>query len=111
MKFKQTITGIEYAQGIKVQWWLGYTYQPFDRDCTVYHVVPLNFIIRFFRHVGWLWTRITKKPSKIDLYIHKEYCEAYNRAYNECYANFESKVENRAKLMLEIYLHDKRTKQ
>ena len=90
MKFKEIVTGISIQLGYKVPAYLGYSYREFERDTTVFHIVPLNFIIRFFKHLGWIWMKFTHKPSKIDRHIRQD---QYIKAYNDYRKIFELLVE------------------
>lgn len=61
MKFKYQLTGIQSVSQNK-PWYWGFSYQKFGMDVTVYHLVPINFIIRIVIRLGHLWDILRLKP-------------------------------------------------
>lgn len=43
--------------GFRMPWWLGYSYKDYNRAATIYYIIPLNYIVAFFRkawnELGW----------------------------------------------------------
>lgn len=50
-------------------WYYGLSYHDYCRNFDVFHVMPLNFIIRFGMFIAYKWNRFRSKPTRQDLVI------------------------------------------
>lgn len=57
MRIFRTVTGIEYAQGTIIPWYLGRCYYKPDSDCVILAPVPLNFLIGWGNEAWWFLRR------------------------------------------------------
>ena len=63
MKILRTITGMEFAQGTIIPWYLGRCHYDVNTDAVILAPIPLNFLI------GWgyeAWWRIRRGPEGIE---------------------------------------------
>lgn len=64
------ITHRETRQGSFIPpFYYGYSYRRYDRMVDVWHVIPLNYLIRWWRNIKYLWDTIRGNPSWLDTQI------------------------------------------
>lgn len=87
-------TGIQRAMGEMLpSWYYGYSYQKWNCDLTVYHVIPLNFIIRWSRNILHAWNKFRSRPSWVDKIIKEEKLKEWKKAMQYVDYKIEQKVE------------------
>lgn len=75
------LTGRVIEEGQRVPDYHGFTYYDFDRDVTIYHLIPINIIVAVYRHI-WIWF----KWRVFDSFRGKQYKWAIKAAYDEGYS-------------------------
>lgn len=50
----------------------GYSYRDFYANIVYYHIIPINYVIRAYRFLFWLWNIFRSKPSYVDRFILRE---------------------------------------
>ena len=82
----------------------GYSYTVYEADYDVWHIIPLNIIVRIVRRLKLSWDKLRGNRTYIDKEIRRRMTELYSQFYNE----IEKKVEQRLiKIINENELGDK----
>jgi hypothetical protein len=64
------ITRIKIAIGeIVPPFYYGLSYGYYERDIEIWHIIPINYIIRWLRDLKYFWDKIRSKPSIVDKII------------------------------------------
>ncbi len=53
-------------------WYYGYSYRKWDQDVIVFHIIPLNYIIRWCLYISYAWNKFRSTPGRVDRIIEKE---------------------------------------
>ncbi len=75
-------------------WYFGLSYREWSRDYTVFHVIPLNFIIRLGIFIAHKWNRFRSKPTRSDLIIAASLWGRYIEADCEADKQHELRLRN-----------------
>ena len=53
-------------------WYYGVTYRDWYTQTTVFHPIPINYIIRALHEIKFAWDRFRRKPTRIDIEVEKK---------------------------------------
>lgn len=74
--------------------YVGYSYKRWDKMLIVFHVIPLNYVIRFFRHIEYIWNKFRSKPSIIDHILQMEISKIKNEEIEMLESMIKNKINN-----------------
>lgn len=74
-------------------WYYGYSYKELTRSVYVYHIIPLNYLVRWFKYVESWWNKFRSKPNYIDEYVERDIQSKINDL-NIAHCNKEMKLCN-----------------
>jgi len=117
----------EFEEASIIPWYLGHSYSDFMRDIEVFHVVPFNWVIKWWRMLEskWHWLRLMRykidrtsllKQIRVRDIVRKRgydkgwkmgnhigYEQGYSLGYNACRAEMEERLME--------YIRDKKNKE
>ncbi len=83
-------------------WYFGLTYQS-DISChSVFHILPLNYLIRFGLLIRHCWGRLRYKKSWFDKRIREVGMEGFRKGFDEGFKQGEDDGKEKA---MEFYYH------
>ena len=73
----------------------GATYYIFDKGVTIFHPIPINFIVILGRRIYYLWMIWRSRPwkDKIENDRRDVYDRGYSRGYKEAMIHVDSRIE------------------
>lgn len=81
-------------------WYYGYAYRDILRDQSVFAVMPLNWLIRWWHNWIWAWDEFRGKPPEWAMYRREDIYDMrraeYQRGYDEALAFFTKNIPLRS---------------
>ncbi len=71
----------------------GLSYIRYDTYVEIWHIIPLNYFIRWGRVIRFMWDSMRAQSSRIDNMFAKVEREAEHRGYNRAFANFMTTLD------------------
>ena len=83
------LTGLQQAEGLSSPRLYGFSYSDYHLDCVIYHPIPFNLIVRWWRAFLWF---LMSKPRKRDA-LNQAYIMGYKTGHIDAKRNIESAVD------------------
>lgn len=96
-------TGREIRQGERIPpFYYGLSYIRYESMMAeVWHIIPINYFIRWGRNISFMWDGIRANPSKLDNMFAKIEREAehrgFGRAFNKFMRDLDENIESKLK--------------
>lgn len=84
------VTEIKHDNEYMPAWYYGYAYRDILRDCDVYAVMPLNWLIRIGRYAAWRWNFFRSRRDEYHIVKLKEIAYIKAEYYDKGYAEGEA---------------------
>ena len=71
----------------------GHSFNNWEYGECVYHIIPINYFIRFFRLLEFLWYKIRSKPGYVEKQIQEGICLKTAKYYDVFYQEIKGSTK------------------
>ena len=72
MNFKIILTGTQITEGSRLPaWYYGRSWEDWGSDRATFHIIPINYFIKWYQFLSWKWNRFRGKLSRVDREVAK----------------------------------------